>query len=636
MRQVEPEVYLVARPDLDYDTVARYLREVGGERWLERFDRGELAETLNDPQNLVELAGRLCYRSWEPGLNPNVSKVRTDQDAYLQNILRQAHGSVLEHASFSFVIHNTSRVCCYDSETEVLTGQGWKPWPKVVGDESFGTLNPNTGELEYQKAEEVFHAEYAGPMYRVRSEQVDLLVTPNHRMWTLRHDTRAARRGEQTFRVEQARDLLHARVKYQKSARWKGFSPQRITVPATRRIWLHNGTECVRIYPARSFPSEPFARFLGYYISEGSINGHQITLSQNSGPVLDAMVTAIRQMGLPACLPKSGGNAVRTWCAALRDMLASLGNSYEKRVPTMVHGWSPDLIRSFLDAMVEGDGCTHPSSGHRVIYTSSRELADDVQVLAIKSGISASVRIDDRTGLERTITSTGQHFRNLRPCYVVSLLSHRSNPLVNHGRSRQIPSRYRNSEGYNDAIERYEGSVHCVKVPNGLLWVRRNGKPVVSGNTHELVRHRPGTAISQESMRFVRLADLPFWFPEWARDDDELMKHATEMLQWMEEFQRWMADHFGLDEEGVPFSEKKAKTSFMRRFAPEGVATGLVWTANVRTLRHTIEARTAPGAEEEIRLVFGKIAEVMRGECPALFGDYTVEDGAWIPGWRKV
>ena len=154
--------------------------------------------------------------------------------------------------------------------------------------------------------------------------------------------------------------------------------------------------------------------------------------------------------------------------------------------------------------------------------------------------------------------------------------------------------------------------------------------------THELVRHRPGTAISQESLRFVRLADIPFWFPEWARADDELMKRATALLEQMEEFQRWMAGHFGLDEEGVPFDEKKHKTSFMRRFAPDGVATGLVWTANIRTLRHTIEARTDPGAEEEIRLVFGKIGELMRAEAPALFGDYTVDDGAWIPRWRKV
>jgi len=108
------------------------------------------------------------------------------------------------------------------------------------------------------------------------------------------------------------------------------------------------------------------------------------------------------------------------------------------------------------------------------------------------------------------------------------------------------------------------------------------------------------------------------------------------LLEQLEEFQQWMAGHFGLDEKGVPFHEKKHKTSFMRRFAPDGVATGLLWSANIRTLRHTIEARTDPGAEEEIRLVFGMIGDLMRTEAPALFGDYTVTDGAWIPGWRKV
>lgn len=260
MRTVEPEVFIVARPALDYDELARYLHEVGGESWLERLDRGDL-----DAQNLAEFAGRLCYRSFEPGLNPNVTRIRDNQDDYLRNILSSAHGSVLEHLNFSFVLHNVSRVL-----------------------------------------------------------------------------------------------------------------------------------------------------------------------------------------------------------------------------------------------------------------------------------------------------------------------------------------------------------------------------------THELVRHRPGVAISQESMRFVRLEELPFWFPEWAQADEELMKRATAVLEQLEQFQLWMGEHFGLDEEGVKFAEKKHRTSFMRRFAPEGVATGLVWTANVRTLRHTIEARTAVGAEEEIRMLFQRIGELMREEAPALFGDYVVEDGAWVPGWRKV
>jgi thymidylate synthase ThyX len=628
MRNVHPEVFLVARPQLDYDALAAYLSAVGGTSWLERLDKGHLD---NDALNLAEFAGRLCYRSFEPGLNPNVTKVRTEQDTYLRNILASAHGSVLEHVSFSFALHNVSRVCCYDDQTEVLTTQGWKPWPKVDGTEAFGTLNPQTDELEYQRATEVFHGDYEGPMYRVHSQQVDLLVTPNHRMWVQRHDTRAARRGNQHFAIEPAENLLHKPVKYQKYARWLGQSPDRIVIPATQRTYQRRDRDHVstRTYPAVSFPLMPFARFLGYYLAEGCVNGHTINLSQNRGPILDQMAATIREMGLRAYVPRTGDGCVRIQCLPLRDMLATLGHSYQKWVPSMVHGWAPPVIREFLEAMI-----VHSTNGHRVIYTASQEMADDLQILAIKAGWSANIRVDDRTGLERMMSS-GQRIRNLGPCYIVSLLSRRLTPLVNHQR-HAAPNRYLNAEGYNDGFEHYQGKVHCVQVPNGLLFVRRNGKPVASGNTHEIVRHRPGTAISQESLRFVRLNDIPFWFPEWALADQELMTRSTALLEQLEEFQRWMAGHFGLDEEGVPFHEKKHKTSFMRRFAPDGVATGLLWTANIRTLRHTIEARTDPGAEEEIRLVFGMIAELMKEEAPALFGDYTVKDGAWIPGWRKV
>ncbi|WGW13033.1 FAD-dependent thymidylate synthase [Saxibacter everestensis] len=154
--------------------------------------------------------------------------------------------------------------------------------------------------------------------------------------------------------------------------------------------------------------------------------------------------------------------------------------------------------------------------------------------------------------------------------------------------------------------------------------------------THELIRHRAGCAYSQESLRFVRLEDLPFWFPDWAKEDPELMERSLKLLDQMEEHQKWMAGHFDLDKAGLPFSEKKHKTSFMRRFAPEGLATGIVYTANLRSLRHVIEMRTAKGAEEEIRLVFGQVADIMKQEAPAIFADYTVEDGSWIPGTRKA
>lgn len=155
--------------------------------------------------------------------------------------------------------------------------------------------------------------------------------------------------------------------------------------------------------------------------------------------------------------------------------------------------------------------------------------------------------------------------------------------------------------------------------------------------THEMVRHRAGVGVSQESMRFVRLTDIPFWFPEWARNDSKLMANALILIDDMEKFQYWMTNHFDLDNEDVPMSEKKHKTSFMRRFAPDGVATGMLCTINVRALRHIVYMRTAFGAEEEIRIVFDEVANLALKATPNLMQDYSPnENQEWIPEFLKV
>lgn len=155
--------------------------------------------------------------------------------------------------------------------------------------------------------------------------------------------------------------------------------------------------------------------------------------------------------------------------------------------------------------------------------------------------------------------------------------------------------------------------------------------------THELVRHRAGCAFSQESLRFVRLDDIKMWLPDWVDEDPELLSRILDHVDQAEELQLWMAAQFGLDDEGVSFHEKKHKTSFMRRLAPGGLATDILVTANVRAWRHMIAVRTALGAEEEIRLVFGMIARILKERCPSLFQDMTRDiDGTCLFEHDKV
>ncbi len=152
--------------------------------------------------------------------------------------------------------------------------------------------------------------------------------------------------------------------------------------------------------------------------------------------------------------------------------------------------------------------------------------------------------------------------------------------------------------------------------------------------THELVRHRAGSAFSQESLRYVRLTEIGFRVPPAL---EPLRPQVLSLVEQLEEFQRAAAAELGLDREGVPFAVKKEATSALRRLAPLGLSTDIVWSANLRTLRHVIAMRTDPGAEEELRLVFDRVGVLAAAEAPGLFADFSrSEDGAWVPRFAKV
>jgi thymidylate synthase (FAD) len=150
--------------------------------------------------------------------------------------------------------------------------------------------------------------------------------------------------------------------------------------------------------------------------------------------------------------------------------------------------------------------------------------------------------------------------------------------------------------------------------------------------THELVRHRAGSAFSQESLRFVRLTDIGFRVPEAL---DGMRNQVLAIVEQLEEFQVSAARELDLDD--VSFAAKKEATSALRRLAPLGLSTDIIWTANVRTLRHVIEMRSAPTAEEELRHVFDLVARLMTSEAPGLFQDFErAHDGSWVPAHSKV
>lgn len=462
-------------------------------------------EILTPPEELraqllrIEEAGRTCYQSHKPGQDLESAR------KFVRMIIGRKHESVLEHSCMTVRFNDLSRGFCYDDETQVLTGRGWRFFKDCdLSLDTFASLNPQTMKLEFQKATEKTEEPWDGLMYRVDSQMVDLLVTPNHRMFVRRHDTRAARRGKESWGIQRAEDLLGKRVHYKKNVsvdpEGDGLTDTVVFLGGVTGPFGPGGsTTTTRVFQS---PAVSFLRFLGFWLSEGHLDhtprgSYRIVLTQNEGPGLDAICASIRDLGFsPRISPNGDGKNRRVSFSNLTlfKYLERLGLSRDKYIPRELFNLPPRALRALLDACVMGDGNTHPTNGHRVVYTGSPQLADDLQEVALRVGLSARIRVDNRVGQGHKMPS-GQIIQNRHPGYVVSLSGvTRQEPLVNHNGRR------------HDSLVPYKGTVWCVTVPGGLLYVRRNGVPVWCGNTHEQVRHRL-TAISQECISGDALLD---------------------------------------------------------------------------------------------------------------------------------
>lgn len=136
--------------------------------------------------------------------------------------------------------------------------------------------------------------------------------------------------------------------------------------------------------------------------------------------------------------------------------------------------------------------------------------------------------------------------------------------------------------------------------------------------TQELIRHRVGTAISQESGRYVRPTELAIVDTPYMQDPANRGRMRLHFNQQWENYLEEVERH---DWDSMPFSEKKELTSELRGMLPMRRATNIAWSGNIRALRHVINLRTSPHAEWEIRYVFTKVLDKMLEESVALFED---------------
>lgn len=154
--------------------------------------------------------------------------------------------------------------------------------------------------------------------------------------------------------------------------------------------------------------------------------------------------------------------------------------------------------------------------------------------------------------------------------------------------------------------------------------------------THELVRHRAGTAFSQTSGRYVRSDSVDVYLPDELGVYPEAVAVFQRAVREMEENIAELVEITGI-EDMTDFGLKKRLTSAFRRLIGNGQANHLVMTANHRAWRHIIEMRTSVHAEEEIRVIMSDVAQQLKDKFPTIYGDMDKNGvGEWVFAHSKV
>ena len=162
--------------------------------------------------------------------------------------------------------------------------------------------------------------------------------------------------------------------------------------------------------------------------------------------------------------------------------------------------------------------------------------------------------------------------------------------------------------------------------------------------THELVRHRVGTAFSQTSGRYCTVEDAELVLPpdledainELDLDQGSIADEMRDSLgQLKQDVARWRKI-LKLDDPATPFAVKKKLTSALRRIMPNGATNEIGWSCNVRSLRHMIEMRTSRHAEWEIRVVFAEVARLVQERWPLMLHNGKCEIVEGLLEWTGL